>query len=370
MESLVIKSGQGDYCVEFLAELRAVAEAVRGIARAVLIVDRMVAELYRDDLAPALEQLPVLLLDATEDEKTLGGVIKVATWLQEQGCTKQSAPVAIGGGIIQDIVAFSAHVYYRGLRWAYVPTTLLSMSDSCIGAKCCINLNTYKNQLGAFHAPTRVLLCPRFTDTLSDPDVASGYGEILKLMWTGSGDLFRRLKASVNRGGLRNADLGRLTWDCLAVKKSVIEVDEYETSLRRILNYGHTFGHALEGLTRHEVPHGLAVAWGMDLVNYLAVQRGLLAEADFWEMHGFIRKHLAFRLTQPVQAADLIRYAKRDKKVADGHVHLVLAAGPGRLQVVKTPFDALLEQQITDYVAGPNVYAAPCPLPGQARRAA
>ncbi len=358
MESLTIKSAQGDYCVEFLPDVPAVAEAVRGIARAVLIVDRAVAELYRDELAPALDQLPVLLLDATEDEKTLAGVLKVTTWLQEQGCTKQSAPVAIGGGIIQDIVSFSAHVYYRGLRWAYVPTTLLSMSDSCIGAKCCINLNTFKNQLGAFHAPARVLLCPRFTDTLTDADVASGYGEILKLSLTGSGEHFRRLRASVRRGGLRNADLARLTWDSLAVKKSVIEVDEYETGLRRILNYGHTFGHALEGLTRHAIPHGLAVAWGMDLVNFLAVRRGMLSEVDYRAVHDFITAHLPFHLPQPLKAADLIRYAKRDKKVADGHVQLILAEKPGRLHVVKTPFDARLEDQITEYVSGPNVYAA------------
>src|SRR5262249_34667046 len=153
------------------------------------------------------------------------------------------------------------------------------------------------------HAPARVLLCTRFTDTLSDHDVASGYGEILKLMFTGSAEHFRKLEKCVKSGGLRNDDLPSLTYDCLAVKKSVIEVDEHETGLRRILNYGHTFGHALEGLTDHEIPHGLAVAWGMDLVNYLAVRRGLLAEADFRMMHELIADHLPFRLTRPLAAA-------------------------------------------------------------------
>jgi 3-dehydroquinate synthase len=357
MQTLSIRSGQGDYCVEFLDEVAQIACRLRGLDRAVLVVDRVVADLYREELAPATERLPTLLIDAAEEEKTLDGVAKVAGWLQENDCNKQSIPVAVGGGIVQDVVSFTAHVYYRGLRWLYVPTTLLAMSDSCIGAKCCINLNACKNQLGAFHAPAQVLLCTRFTDTLSDQDLASGYGEILKLMLTGSQEHFERLQKSVSNG-LRNPDLPRLVRDSLAVKKSIIEIDEYESGPRRLLNYGHTFGHALEGLTGHEVPHGLAVCWGMDLVNHLAVERGLLTEADFRAVHEFIREHLPFHLSRPPAAADLIRYAKRDKKVADGQVNLVLAEKPGTLHVVKTPFDARLERQISDYVRHHNVFGA------------
>jgi 3-dehydroquinate synthase len=232
------------------------------------------------------------------------------------------------------------------------------MSDSCIGAKCCINLNAFKNQLGAFHAPGQVLICTRFTETLSDQDVASGYGEILKLMWTGSAEAFHRLERSVNLGGLRNPDLGRLICESLAVKKEIIEVDEYETGLRRILNYGHTFGHALEGLTNHEVPHGVAVAWGMDLVNFLATKRGLLSDSHYQMMRDFIQRYLPFRLSGPLQSADLIRSAKRDKKVVDGQINLILTERPGTLHVVKTPFDARLEEQLHEYVTLHNVYAA------------
>ncbi len=358
MQTLSIRSGQGDYSVEFLDAVAQAAERLSRLDRAVLVVDRVVAELYREELAPATEHLPTLLLDATEEEKTLDGVAKVAGWMQANDCNKQTVLVAVGGGIVQDVVSFTAHVYYRGLRWLYVPTTLLAMSDSCIGAKCCINLNACKNQLGAFHAPAGVLLCTRFTDTLSDQDLASGYGEILKLMLTGSREHFERLRESVSAGGLRNPDLAGLVRDSLAVKKSIIEIDEYETGPRRLLNYGHTFGHALEGLTGHEVPHGLAVCWGMDLVNRLAVERGLLSEEDFRAVHDFIADYLPFGLSRPPAAADLIRYAKRDKKVADGQVNLVLAVKPGSLHVVKTPFDARLERQISDYVRHHNVFAA------------
>jgi 3-dehydroquinate synthase len=356
MEPLEIKSAQGNYSVEFLDAINSVAEKVSQLPRAMVVVDRVVASLHGQTLTSAFKA-PILLLDATEEEKTLAGVTKVASWLQKHDCNKQNTLVAIGGGIIQDIVSFSAHIYYRGLKWVCVPTTLLGMSDSCIGAKCCINLNHYKNQLGAFHSPSRVLLCCRFTDTLPDRDIASGYGEILKLMWTGSAERFQQLVDLVNRHGLRNASLLSILRASLEVKKSIIEVDEYESGLRRILNYGHTFGHALEGLTDHRVPHGVAVAWGMDLVNHLAVRRGMLAPEHFEAMHAFIRSHLSFHLPERVKPSELIQFARRDKKVSDGQINLILATRPGDLQVIKTPFDADLEANITEYTTHRDVFA-------------
>lgn len=356
MQSLLIKSGQGDYAVDFHADLDTLAARLAQVSRAVAIIDRGVAGLYPQAFAPLTKSVPTLLIDATEDEKTLAGAGRVCTWLQQQNATKQTTLIAIGGGITQDVCAFAAHIYYRGLRWVYVPTTLLGMSDSCIGAKCCINHGSYKNQLGAFHSPGQVHLCTSFLDTLADEAIASGYGEILKLMFTGSRAHLERLEKAVARGGLRNDDLPDLLRASLEVKKAIIEVDEYEKDLRRILNYGHTFGHALESLTDHEVPHGLAVAWGMDLVNYLAWQRGMLSESDCRQMKEFVQRHLSFALSRPIQAEKLIAAARRDKKVADGQVNLILAEKPGSLRVVKTPFDTSLEAHITDYVENHNVF--------------
>jgi 3-dehydroquinate synthase len=357
MQSFVVKSAQGDYPVDFHSTFAPLAERLAQLPRAVAVIDRIVADLYAEQLEPIWDRLPTLLVDAHEDEKTLSGAAKVCRWLQEKNATKQTVLVAIGGGITQDICAFTAHVYYRGLRWVYVPTTLLGMSDSCIGAKCCINHNGYKNQLGAFHSPWQVHISSSFIDTLDDAAVASGYGEILKLMFTGSEDHLARLERAVNAGGLRNGELLELIRASLEVKKAVIEVDEYEQDQRRLLNYGHTFGHALEALTDHEVPHGLAVAWGMDLINYLACRRGMLAEADYQRVRDFVSRHLFCPLSLPIDPTRLIAGARRDKKVADGQVNLILAGGPGSLRVVKTPFDAQLERQITDYVENHNVFA-------------
>jgi 3-dehydroquinate synthase len=268
---------------------------------------------------------------------------------------RQSTVVAIGGGIIQDIATFTAHIFYRGIKWIHVPTTLLAMSDSCIGAKCGINFGAFKNQLGVFHSPTRVLICHKFLDTLFDKDIRSGYGEILKLLLTGSPELFANLQKRLDESGFRNPELPALIYQCLNVKKGVIEADEYETDLRRILNYGHTFGHALEAVTEYEVPHGLAVAWGIDLANFISLRCDLLKEADFRSIHDFVARHFSFRVSRLVSAAELIQGARRDKKVSAGKLNLILLDRPGSLQIVPSAFDATLEANVAEYLGKHNV---------------
>lgn len=350
MTSLRIHSAQGDYDVAFHASVHDALAATASIPDAFYLVDRNVLQLYASELGPLLEGRNVLAVDATEEEKTLAGVTKVVSWLQRNNANKRSTVVAVGGGIIQDLATFSSHLYYRGIRWVFVPTTLLAMSDSCIGAKCGINLNEFKNQLGVFQSPSGVHIATDFIRTLSDHDVASGYGEILKLMLTGEESGFEKLRGIVDADGLRTARLPELIYDSLAVKKEVIEEDEYEADLRRILNYGHTFGHALESLTAHEVPHGHGVAWGIDLVNHIAVDRGMLPQSDFDRIHAFVVRHLSFRPSRRITAAELIAASRRDKKAAAGEVNLILLERPGQLRIVKVPFDATLERQISDYL--------------------
>lgn len=358
LAALPVRSGQGDYQVEFFGD---VAELAGAIPRsgAMVLADRRVAQLYDASLAPVFAQLPTCLVDATEDEKTLDGVGRLATWLQQHNATRYTQLVCVGGGIVQDLATFTAHVYYRGIKLVLVPTTLLSMSDSCIGAKCGINHNEFKNQLGVFHSPSRVLMSTRFAETLSDLDVASGYGEVLKLMLTGPGTHLQRLIDAVDAGGLRGPALPGLVRDSLEVKRQIIEADEYEADLRRVLNYGHTFGHSLEKLTAHAVPHGLAVAWGIDVVNYLAFRRGLLDRSVFEVVHAFVRRHLSCTIPRAITASELIAGARRDKKVQDGLVNLVLLERPGALRIVKTPFDDRLHEELTDYLNGHNAFASP-----------
>jgi 3-dehydroquinate synthase len=359
LESLTIHSGQGDYRVDFPTDLSALVACLKAHEKALVLLDENVARLYRAPLAPLLQRLPWLALPATEDEKTLAGAHRVIDFLQQNNATKQTVIIVFGGGIIQDIAAFSAHIYYRGLRWVFVPTTLLAMCDSCIGAKSSINHNGFKNQLGAFYSPHQVLICQPFLDSLSETEIVSGYGEILKLLITGSAAHFALLREAVAKDGLRNPQLGRLIYESLKVKQGVIEIDEYERDLRRILNYGHTFGHALEALTHHAIPHGKAVAWGIDLVNYLALERGLLDRADYETIHDFIRRYFAHRLPQAVSARELIDFTRRDKKVADGKVNLILLRRIGELKITPTVYDASLEQAVEQHLAAREILTWP-----------
>lgn len=354
---LLIKSVQGDYPVHFDAGIEDVVRRLQRHSQAVVLADRRVAGAYARQLAPLLEKMPSLLLDATEETKTLDGVTKAVHWLQDRRCTRQSVVVTIGGGIIQDVAAFSSHIYYRGIRWVFVPTTLLSMSDSCIGAKCGINLREFKNQLGVFHSPSEVVICTRFLDSLGEPAFLSGCGEMYRLMLTGPKRHYEEFHAAVRAHGMHGIDLPDFIRRSLEVKKGVIELDEHEGDLRRILNYGHTFGHALEALTQYEVPHGIAVAWGLDLVNYIALRKGLLKAELFESIHQFVMEFFPFRLSSTLDAAELIRFSKRDKKVAEDGIHLVLMEEPGKLKIVKTPFDDSLLELVADFLTGRHAFS-------------
>lgn len=356
LESLPIRSAQGNYEVEFIPSLQTLAQSLQKIPNSVTIIDRAVASTYRQPLAPALQNRPVLEVSATEEAKTPSGVLAAWEFFQKSNATKSTELVVIGGGIIQDIAQFAAHNYYRGIRWHFIPTTLLAQADSCIGGKCGINLGPYKNQLGVFHSPSRIGICLEFLKTLSDADVCSGYGEILKLHLTrSSAEWFSDLVANVNQGGWRNPQLSRLIRQSLEVKRGVIEEDEYERDLRRILNYGHTFGHALESISRHQIPHGIAVAWGIDLVNYIAWQTGRIPEKHFETVHQFIETHFKWRLKEPVKADDLIHAIRRDKKVENTTIYLILPAKIGSLQIVPFPLGEELSSLVGKYLKNYHV---------------
>ena len=353
---LTIASSQGDYAVEPFAGVASLAAAVAAIPNPFVIVDERVASLYGDAFG-AFAAAPRHVMPATEAEKTLHGVERALLALQAARGDKRTTVVAIGGGIVQDVATLSAHLWYRGVPYVYVPTTLLAMADSCIGAKCAVNLGAFKNQLGTFQSPQRVLVCERFTDTLAADDVRSGYGEILKLAIVDSAGAFARLRDDVTAGGFGGPSLSAHVRASLETKRRIIEIDEHERDLRRILNYGHTFGHALEAVTQNAVPHGLAVAWGVDVANFTAWRFGLLDRAVYEEVHAFIARSFAFHPAHAYDAGAIVTAMRRDKKAAAGSVALILAHALGDVRVVPTALDAKLEGAIADYLATEDAFA-------------
>jgi 3-dehydroquinate synthase len=346
---LRIRSGQGDYAVQFFDDQPSVAASLSAIKDSFVVVDETVFRLYPDLLAE-INPSRILAIAATEENKTLSGVERVASFIQQGGASRASTMIVVGGGIIQDIGTFTAHIYYRGIPYVYVPTTLLSMSDSCIGAKCGVNLGSYKNQLGFFQSPSRVALWPGFLGTLPADDVRSGFGEVLKLAITAGNEAFNWLEQKLNQNGFDIKFAREAIERSLNTKRRVIEEDEYERGLRKTLNYGHTFGHALESVTENEIPHGLAVAWGLDIANFVAMEIGLLNPSDFARIHELIASHFSFRAQHPYDSGKLIAAMQRDKKAAAGSVQLILPSAIGRLEIVPTILDETLEHHMANFL--------------------
>ncbi len=357
LEPLVIQSRQGDYPVAFHRAITHAIDALGNLREAFVVVDSEILRLHGEQLAPLVEAFPTLSITASEEAKSLAGVSTLVEWLLEQRAVRSATIIAIGGGCIQDLVSFTSHIYYRGTSWVFLPTTVLSQSDSCIGAKSGINVLPFKNQLGALHSPSQVRICEEFLSTLPDVEVASGYGEIVKLSVTSSRQFLSLLEESLADGGLRNPHLLRLTRASLAAKQEVIEEDEYETDLRRILNYGHSFGHALEVLADHSVPHGLAVLWGIDVINNLGVEWGTTAPDDRDRMHALISEHFDYSLPIAPVAEALVDTVRRDKKVARGLMYFAVMRRPGDLVIEPHPLDDDLTELVRGTLEGDLVFS-------------
>jgi 3-dehydroquinate synthase len=227
-----------------------------------IIIDKNIHDLYNKDIKINTDNY-YYIFDAIEDTKNIETVLHVIDILYRLKFNKKNKIITIGGGITQDISGFIASIYKRGLKWVYIPTTLLSMTDSCIGGKVGINRNS-KNLLALFVSPDKVILSINFLNTLKEDDIISGLGESLKLCLIGGNEMYSLFKSNMNDKNYSN-----IIKISMNVKKLIIEKDELEKDERKVLNYGHTFGHALESATNYFIPHGISVLFGMLLINTL-----------------------------------------------------------------------------------------------------
>ena len=203
----------------------------------------------------------ILIFDATETNKVIESVLELIDKLYNIKFTKQNKLIIIGGGITQDVGGFAATIYKRGITWIYIPTTILSMTDSCIGSKVNIN-RVSKNILGMFNAPDTIYISDYFLNSLTNDDIISGIGEALKLSLIG-GEVTYKLFMDK----FKIKDYVSIIKIASLVKRQVIEFDEFEIHTRKVLNYGHTIGHAIEATTNYFIPHGISVLIGMLIEN-------------------------------------------------------------------------------------------------------
>jgi len=205
------------------------------------------------------------IFDAQEETKTIESVLQIIDYLYKLKFNKKNKLIVIGGGITQDTSGFAAAIYKRGLQWIFIPTTFLSMTDSCIGGKVGVN-RTSKNMLALFCSPNKVIVSDYFLKSLKNDDIISGIGEALKLSLIGGKASYDFFHKNYNDDNKNYINLIKMS---TSVKKLVIELDELENNERKVLNYGHTLGHALENATNYFIPHGIAVLYGMYIINTL-----------------------------------------------------------------------------------------------------
>ena len=273
---ILIHSCFKDYSVEMVEDLNFLYELTQK-ENTEFIIGKIVYSLYR----MYFEKIPdnrLFLIETSEEAKVIDTAFEIYERMTEIPAKRNSCIVSIGGGIIQDITGFVASTLYRGIKWTFVPTTLLAACDSCIGGKTSLNYKKYKNLLGTFYPPDEIISCPAFFKTLTKKDYESGLGEVVKFNIMAGAKGLRNIEDSINLLTLRNE---RAVKECvissLTFKKDFIEKDEFDKGERIKLNFAHTFGHGIETITNYQIPHGTAVAIGMVMANYISVKRGLLA---------------------------------------------------------------------------------------------
>ncbi len=224
--------------------------------KVLILTDSGVPEKYVHTVASQCKESVVVTIEAGEGSKSLESVEKICTEMLSHGFTRTDAALAVGGGVVGDLCGFVASCYQRGIDFYNIPTTLLSQLDSSIGGKTAVNLAGVKNCVGAFHQPKGVLIDPDTLKTLDSRQLSSGLAEAIKMSATSDAQLF----SFIEENSIEN-NIEEIIYRSLLIKKSVVEKDERETGLRRVLNFGHTVGHAIESVTG--MLHGECVALGM-----------------------------------------------------------------------------------------------------------
>lgn len=350
---LTIKSRSHDYTVETFETLTAALRTIDR-SRAHYLIDAAIVRHYGQAITTHTDSARTVLVEATEENKGFERLTPVFLGLLQRGLKREGVLVVIGGGVLQDIGCFISSVLSRGLRWELIPTTLLAQADSCIGSKSSINIGPYKNQIGTFYPPHRVLLTPEVLATLPSDEIRSGLGEVIKLQLLNGQADFDELMADLS--GLtpvtQSAILTKWVIRSMAVKQPYIETDEYDRGIRNLLNYGHTFGHAYESATHYGIPHGIAVILGMLTATFLSVRLGLVPDAHYQDLKQKLapwhRPYGAMLLT--VDRAVIFQAIKHDKKNTGDAVNCILTRGLGRMEKIKVDLLNALQPAVNAFI--------------------
>ncbi len=292
-------------------------------------------------------------LPGGEDHKRLAPLEDLAEQMVARGGDRSSLILAFGGGIVNDMAGFLAAIFMRGIPVVQIPTTLLAQVDAAVGGKTGVNLVAGKNLLGAFHQPLAVLIDPAVLETLPEREYRAGIYEVIKCGIIRDGGLFHFLAEQRPAVLARDSEaVTRMIADSVRVKAEVVAADERESGLRRILNFGHTFGHALEAETVYtRFLHGEAVAFGMRAAVYLAQSTGYLSAEDSVEILGTIEDYGPIPSLSGIASENLLARLPHDKKTVRGEIHFVLPVRIGETAIVSGVEQRLVSEAIRSALA-------------------
>ena len=327
---------------------RALDEAGCG-ARRFLVSNQTVWRFWGDVVREALPDAEAVMVPDGERFKMLPTVARIYDTLQRAGADRSSVLITVGGGVVGDMGGFAAATYMRGITLVHVPTTLLAQVDASVGGKVGVNLTGGKNLVGAFYQPALVLTDPEVLRTLPRREFRAGIYEVIKYGVACSRALFERLQGGL--GPISKRDVAMLIpviADCCRIKAAIVGSDEREAGPRRLLNFGHTAGHALESLTRYQrFLHGEAVAYGMLVAAELAVGRAVMSADDRDALASLIAQLGPLPPLGDLSAPAMIEQMRRDKKVREGRLYMVLPAAIGTASIVEDVSDDELMRALT-----------------------
>lgn len=328
-----IRSNIKDYSIDFVSD-KNIFDAVVDNENTFYVIDKKVYKIYQNEFLNNIPTKRLFLLNANEKNKNIKTAFSIIDQMIDIPGKRNARLVSIGGGITQDITGFIANILYRGIDWVFFPTTLLAAADSCMGSKTSLNYKTYKNILGTFYPPSKIIINSDFFRTLSKKDYLSGLGEVVKfnLMYGKIG--LDRIEKDINLLLKRDEELiQKYNQYSLQFKKTFVEKDEFDIKERVMLNFAHTFGHAIETVTNYEIPHGTAVAMGMIIANRISFKRELLNDEYLQRSEAILNKIINVK-DYTVSLSQIISSIKKDKKQINSNLRAILLDNKMNLNLV------------------------------------
>ncbi|PSW19230.1 3-dehydroquinate synthase [Photobacterium sanctipauli] len=359
MERINVNLGDRSYPISIGAELfdnpALFSSAIPAGRRVVVVSNETVAPLYADKVIGTIRSLScevaLLSLPDGEQYKTLDTFNQIMTFLLEGNYARDVVIVALGGGVIGDVVGFAAACYQRGVDFVQVPTTLLSQVDSSVGGKTAVNHPLGKNMVGAFYQPKAVIIDNHCLNTLPAREFAAGMAEVIKYGIIADAEFFSWLEDNIEKlQALDNDALSYAIARCCQIKADVVAADEKESGVRALLNLGHTFGHAIEAEMGYgNWLHGEAVAAGTVQAALTAQYQGLMSSADVERIIRLLEKaNLPVKGPEGMSFDSYMKHMMRDKKVLSGQLRLILPTGIGQAEVVAGVPETVLQRVIAE----------------------